>query len=181
MASWISGLSLNDSAGFAASAPALDGIPSFATNFTEQSDPLASFSSASSCRRLFTLASTSISDRSSGECPSKKLRPSIPIGRTDSLNVRKRPFAGILASTCCQIFSGSIAVACSCTRGALVAAPKAFGAAVLGDAGDTPAATGTDSFCGTILPSRSSPSFSITSSSVACHRLWIALMIATSK
>ena len=95
IASWMSGSSLNDSAGFAASAAAFDGMPSFATNLTDQSRPLASLRSVSSCRRLFTLASTSISDRSSGECPSKKLRPSIPIGRTDSLNVRKRPFAGI--------------------------------------------------------------------------------------
>src|SRR5437773_1076314 len=89
MASWISGSSLNESAGFAVSAVALDGIPSFATNFTDQSRPVVSLRSASSCRRLFKLASASIFDLSSGECPSKKLRPSVPTGRTKSLNVRK--------------------------------------------------------------------------------------------
>src|SRR6266496_4629601 len=65
MASWISGSSLNDFAGLGPSA-LLGRIPSFGTNFTDQSRPVASFKSVSSCRRLLTLASASIFDLSSG-------------------------------------------------------------------------------------------------------------------
>src|SRR6266403_1399484 len=69
----------------------------------------------------------SIFDLSSGACPSKKLRPSVPIGRTDSLNVRKKLLAEIFPRTCSQIFSESIGAAFSCTRGAVVTAAPAAG------------------------------------------------------
>src|SRR5256885_2448641 len=135
----MSGSSLNDCADFAASTALLGGIPSFATNFTDQSRPVASLRSISSCRRLFALASASIFDLSSGEWPSKKLRPSIPIGRIDSLNVRRNPFTGILARIFCHnsIEYGSSGGAVSGQRGVLWGARAGAGGC---EGGDTPPA-----------------------------------------